>query len=271
MSQLIDVLLGLAAVAIVFVVSPLVLLWTRRATLRRAWGHAAEALELEHTTAPANASGVIQGERFGVVVRVESFAVLRAPDGKRRRPTVGTRIVATTAHPLPESFAITPATGAASERIVKVHDDRFDRGIHVEGPEVEVVGMLDGVTRRLLWDAITRFRIEVRDNQVRFVEHRGVITLPRRLERLTRLVVDVARRLGDVAALPPAARLADNVTLDRHSAVRRRNLDLLLAHFPGSPETAAAMKAALRDRDPSVRARAEEAGQVEQSSAAESA
>lgn len=233
----IGLVLGLAALAFVLYV------WSVETRARGAWRLAAERLGL----AAAARRLMLDGEVDGC--RVQARAMV--DEGRRV-----TEIVVRPFEPLPARLGFGPEglfqavvkTVAGAD--VVVGDPRFDAAVMVHGDPAEVVALLDASNRRLVARLVADGAVldggELRLSGFELVRDAD------RLEGAIRTLLRAARALRlDPADVP--RRLAERVRRDPLPAVRARALDLLLTRFADAPETAAAIDAALGDRDAALR------------------
>jgi hypothetical protein len=146
---------------------------------------------------------------------------------------------------------------------VPVGDEAFDSAVRVVGPAPLALAVLrHGHRRELLdilrhdWSPVTlqcdppAVQLSPRSPVASFATD---ATAYAQLRRTLTALAGLLRRLAITEAdIVPA--LAANATADVCGPVRRRNLEVLLAHAPGTPAAAAALAAARQDPDPSVRA-----------------
>ena len=118
------------------------------------------------------------------------------------------------------------------------------------GPDDLVDALLDSNTRTLLFQALTRWRANVRDRRVEGSLVTGSAWTE--LEQCLLALAGLARRLALNAADVPG-RLAANVAADPDSEIRCRCLKWLNQEHPDRPETFEACRVALQSSDSRLR------------------
>ncbi|MBI5367067.1 MAG: HEAT repeat domain-containing protein [Planctomycetes bacterium] len=126
----------------------------------------------------------------------------------------------------------------------------FDHEVRVTGEEVEVCAVLGGETRERLLEFVLDGGHLTDGMLTQYVK--GRIDDEASMERIIRRLETLASHLQSPADERPQ-RLLLNVESDSLRAVRKRSLELLLEHFPGSSEAVDACRAAGRDRAADVR------------------
>lgn len=134
---------------------------------------------------------------------------------------------------------------------VLVHDEDFDRRVHVQGDVATVVSLLDESIRSALLLLVERDGGELEGGELR-VELPGVVKDSRRLAAVVENLVAL-RKAMTVDARVIDDRLAQNATHERRAEVRLRNLELLVVRDGKGPLTRTTATKLLRDRDGRVR------------------
>ncbi|MGC4114838.1 MAG: hypothetical protein QM765_09555 [Myxococcales bacterium] len=125
---------------------------------------------------------------------------------------------------------------------VQLDDAAFDKLVHVEGPEDQVLAALGVRARTLLRTWVDAGGTVERGNL--FFNSLDRPGEPQRIRELTQYAVALAQSL-EVSSVPVA--LLENASKDPNSRVRRRNLEVLVTRYPGSAEAREALHAALDD------------------------
>jgi hypothetical protein len=128
---------------------------------------------------------------------------------------------------------------------VVVGEERFDERIEVQGPAAETLALLSHPVRSEILDLVDGLGGNVASGCVS-IEVPGHVDDRERLVRLVRAAHALARALALRVELGTAAGLAENAGSDPSEYVRTRMLATLGERFPGSEETIAASRNALR-------------------------
>jgi hypothetical protein len=146
---------------------------------------------------------------------------------------------------------------------VRVGDEAFDAVVRVVGPAPLCLAMLDHERRGELLGVLRHHFAPVTlqcDPPVLHLSPRNPDasagpdpTIHTHLHLTITVLARVLRKLA-IADADVATALARGASADACGPVRRRHLEVLLAHFPSSPQAAAALAQAAQDPDPSVRA-----------------
>lgn len=134
---------------------------------------------------------------------------------------------------------------------VLVHDDDFDRRVHVQGDPAQVVSLLNADVRRLLVAFVENHEGSLEAGEL-CLEMKGIVSSRLQLES----AVDAIRTLKtalDVHAWMIEERLAHNATHEVLAQVRRRNFSLLVERAPDVDLTRATATKLLDDADPVLR------------------
>lgn len=223
------------------------------------WFGVRDARAIEHT---ADVLGLQTGH--------EALALDGTLDGcrviARRTSTDGQRVMQIAVHPptrFPAGLAFGPEglvqtvlrTVAGGD--VQTGDRRFDDAVLVAGDPALVVAILDAANRRLVRRLVEQGTV-LDGGELRLsgaVRRRDLPETIRSLVRATKALH------VEPAAIPD--RLLQRVKRDPLPGVRRRAFELLLARFPDAPQTAAAVRTTLSDRDPTLRLQATRHAEVE--------
>ncbi len=200
---------------------------------------------------------------LGLATDHEALTLDGAIDGCRitaRRTSVdGQRVTQIVAHPeerFPAGLAFGPEglvqtvlrTVAGGD--VRTGDRKFDDAVLVQGDPALVLAILDAANRRLVRRLVEQGAV-LDGGELRLSGAVRRRALPETIRTLAR----AARALRVTPAQIPD-RLLTRVKRDPLPDVRQRAFELLLARFPDSPQTAAAIRSNLSDRDPRLRLQA---------------
>lgn len=134
---------------------------------------------------------------------------------------------------------------------VLLHDDDFDRRVHVQGEEAIAVGLLNDRLRAALLDFVERQGGQM-DGGVLSIEMPGVVTDARRLLAVVESLIELSEAM-DVDRQEIDGRLAHNAAHERQTPVRLRNLNLLVARDPNGSLARQTASRLLSDEEARVR------------------
>ena len=218
-------------------------LLARRPDRRQDWEDAVERCGLWITGGPPKPYPMKLYPRF--TARVEPFEVRVETFGPEEEETrIEVRLLVA-----PEFADVRIRQASRTAGDVTVGDPGFDNAFALEGPELNLLALLDSNTRRHMRAVSAVGRLEIAPGRIEAVISRDGL-----VSEILPSLLDIAERLGTPIDLQRS--LIENVKQDSEGGVRLQNLLLLLRESPGDPAAVEALRAACLDRSPAIRMRA---------------